>query len=150
MEIKKISGIVILILIFLAGCSGDLGKIKKQTDAEDKVTLAELRDNCDDYDVYYGMRSNRHADAILFDPKDDGKKLKGDSWIKIEDLETLDDKIYAIQSIYNYARVHTIEGADNHFFGYIYYPTYLRVPVKIVDAQTLYVGSLQQYKSTSP
>ena len=65
-------------------------------------------------------------------------------------IETLDDKIYAIQSIYNYARVHTIEGADNQFFGYIYYPTYLRVQVKIIDEQTLYVGSLRQYKSTPP
>jgi len=36
------------------------------------------------------MRSNRNADAIMFDPKENGKKLDGDSWIKIEDQETLD------------------------------------------------------------
>jgi len=147
MDIKKLAGIVILILIFIMGCSGNYGQIKKQTGADDKVTLSELRDNWDDYDIYYGMRSNRYADAIMFDPKDNGKKLKGDSWIKIEDQETLVEKIKGLQSIYDYAKVHIIEGADNQFFGYMYYGGYFHVSVNIVDEQTLYVSSLPRYKS---
>ena len=75
MNTKKLAGIVILILIFIMGCSGNYGKIRKQTGSEGKVTLAELRDSWDDYDIYYGMRSNRYADAIMFDPKDNGTKL---------------------------------------------------------------------------
>lgn len=147
MDIKKLAGIVILILIFIMGCSGNYGQIKKQTGADDKVTLSELRDNWDDYDIYYGMRSNRYADAIMFDPKDNGKKLKGDSWIKIEDQETLVEKIKGLQSIYDYAKVHIIDGADNQFFGYMYYGGYFHVSVNIVDEQTLYVSSLPRYKS---
>ena len=147
MDIKKLAGIVILILIFIMGCSGNYGQIKKQTGADDKVTLSELRDNWDDYDIYYGMRSNRYADAIMFDPKDNGKKLKGDSWIKIEDQETLVEKIKGLQGIYDYAKVHIIEGADNQFFGYMYYGGYFHVSVNIVDEQTLYVSSLPRYKS---
>lgn len=146
MDIKKLAGIVILILIFIMGCSGNYGQIKKQTGADDKVTLSELRDNWDDYDIYYGMRSNRYADAIMFDPKDNGKKLKGDSWIKIEDQETLVEKIKGLQSIYDYAKVHIIEGADNQFFGYMYYGGYFHVSVNIVDEQTLYVSSLPRHK----
>ena len=147
MDIKKLAGIVILILIFIMGCSGNYGQLKIQTGADDKVTLSELRDNWDDYDIYYGMRSNRYADAIMFDPKDNGKKLKGDSWIKIEDQETLVEKIKGLQSIYDYAKVHIIEGADNQFFGYMYYGGYFHVSVNIVDEQTLYVSSLPRYKS---
>ena len=147
MDIKKLAGIVILILIFIMGCSGNYGQLKKQTGADDKVTLSELRDNWDDYDIYYGMRSNRYADAIMFDPKDNGKKLKGDSWIKIEDQETLVEKIKGLQSIYDYAKVHIIDGADNQFFGYMYYGGYFHVSVNIVDEQTLYVSSLPRYKS---
>jgi hypothetical protein len=93
------------------------------------------------------MRSNRYADAIMFDPKDNGKKLEGDSWIKIEDRETLDEKIGSLQSIYKYAKVHIIEGGDNQIFGYMYYAGYFHVSVKIVDEQTLYVSSLERYKS---
>ena len=83
----------------------------------------------------------------MFDPKDNGKKLKGDSWIKIEDQETLVEKIKGLQSIYDYAKVHIIEGADNQFFGYMYYGGYFHVSVNIVDEQTLYVSSLPRYKS---
>ena len=147
MDIKKIAGTIILILIFIMGCSGNYGKIKKQSNTEDKVTLAELRDNWEDYDIYYGMRSNRYADAIMFDPKDNGTKLEGKSWIKIEDQETLSEKIENLQSIYDYAKVHIIEGADNQFFGYMYYSSHIHVSVNIVDEQTLYVSSLPKYQS---
>jgi hypothetical protein len=87
------------------------------------------------------------ADAIMFDPKDNGTKLEGDSWIKIEDQKTLNEKIKEIEGQYDYAKVHIIEGADNQVFGYMYYPTYLYVPVNIVDERTLYVSTLPPYKS---
>jgi hypothetical protein len=148
MNIKRLAGIVILILILIIGCLGNYGKIIKQTGTENKMTLAELRDNWDDYDIYYGRRSNRYADAIMFDPKNNSTKLSGDSWIKIKDLETLDEKIKDIQMLYNYARVHLIEGLDNQVFGYMYYPGYFHITVNIVDERTLYVSSLQMYKST--
>jgi hypothetical protein len=147
MDIKRFTGIFIIIAALIIGCSANYGQIKKQTGADVKVTIAELRDNWDDYDIYYGMRSNRGTDAIMFDPKDNFKKLEGDSWVKIEDLETLDEKKEELQSIYSYAKVHIIEGVDNQFFGYMYYGGYFHVSVNIVDEQTLYVSSLPVYKS---
>ena len=150
MAIKKLTGILILIFIFIMGCSGNTGnngKIRKQTGTGDKITLAELRDNWNDYGIYYGMRSNRWADAIMFDPKNNGTRLIGDSWINIYDQETLDKKIKEVKLWYNYKRVYLIEGKDNQVFGYMFYPYYLQVPVEIVDEQTLYIGSLPRYKS---
>jgi len=147
MNFKKIPGMTILIFALVMGCSGTYGKISKQTGSGDKVTLAELKDNWGDYDVYYGMRSGRRASAIMFDPKDNGTKLAGDSWIKIEDQDTLNAKIKEIEVQYNYARVSIIEGPDNQVFGYMYYPSHLHVPVKVVDEQTLYVSTLPPYKS---
>ena len=147
MTISRLSGIVFLVFVLIVGCSGPNGNVVKQTANEDKVTLTELRDNWDDYDIYYSMRSNRWADAIMFDPKNNGTKLTGDSWIKIENQEALDEKIKEVQSWYSYKRVYLIEGEDNQVFGYMFYPYYLRVPVEIVDEQTLYVGSLPKYKS---
>ena len=144
---KKLTGILILLFIFIMGCSGNNGKVRKQSGTEDTVTLAQLRDNWDDYNIYYGMRSNYRADAIMFDPKNNGTRLTGDSWIKIEDQKALDEKIKEVQSLYNYKRVYLIEGADNQVYGYMYYPYQLRVPVEIVDERTLYVGSLPGYAS---
>ena len=93
------------------------------------------------------MRSNRWADAIMFDPKDNNTKLTGDSWYKIESQKALNEKIEEVRNWYDYKRVFLIVGADNQVYGYMFYPYYLRVPVEIVDEQTLYVGSLPKYKS---
>ena len=147
MNNTRLAGILILLFVIIAGCSGNYGKVRKQAGNVDKVTLAELRDNWDDYDIHYGMRSSRWASAIMFDPKNNDTKLVGDSWIKIEDPETLNEKIEEIGRQYDFAKVHIIEGADNQVYGYIYYPTYLYVPVEIADDRTLYVSSLPPYKS---
>ena len=97
MDIKRFAGISLLLFIFVMGCSGNNGKVRRQTSTEDKVTLAQLRVNWDDYEIYYVKRGKMHADAIMFDPKDNGTKLSGDSWIKIENEETLDEKLKEIK-----------------------------------------------------
>jgi hypothetical protein len=148
MDIKKLAGLVILILILIMGCMGNYGKIRKQTGTEGKVTLSELRNNWNEYDIYFGRRSNRYADAIMFDPKNNNTRLSGDSWIKIEDQETLDKRIKDVHRVYDWAGVYLIEGENNQVFGYMYYPGYFHVSVSIVDARTLYVSSLPKYKST--
>jgi hypothetical protein len=147
MNIKKIAGIVTLLFVFILGCSGTYGKIKNQTGTDDQVTIAELMDNWEDFDIYYGMRSSVYADAMMFDPKDNDTKLAGNSWIIIEDQETLNQRIKEIKNRYSYARVNIIEGENNQVFGYMYYHSNLHVPVKIVDERTLYVNSLPPYKS---
>ena len=93
------------------------------------------------------MRSGRRASAILFDPKNGGTRLAGNSWHKIEDQANLDARIKEIDNQYAYTRVHIIQASNGQVFGYIYYPSHLYVPVKEVDEQTLYVSSLPPYKS---
>ena len=78
----------------------------------------------------------------MFDPKNSSTKLSGDSWVKIEDQETLDEKINDIQLKYNNTNVYLIEGVDNLFFGYMYYSGHFHVGVKIVDERTLYIMPL--------
>ena len=131
----------------IAGCSGPNGNIRKQTDNENKVTLAELRDSWEDYDIYYSMRGIRWAGAIMFDPKNNNTTITGDSWFKIESQEALDEKIKEVRVFYDYRRVFLIVGEDDQVYGYMFYPYYLRLPVEIVDEQTLYLGSLPDYGS---
>ena len=151
MNIKRLAGIAILLLTFTTGCSGNYGIISNQTANEAKVTLAELREDWRDYHIYYIMRSNRYATAIMFDPKDNGTKLVGDSWIKIEDQQDFEKRIYEIQNLYEWVTVGIIKGPDNQIFGYAY-PYYLcyNIPVKMADEKTLYVSTLPPPSSTPP
>jgi len=148
MNIKRIAGIVILIVAFIMGCSGTYGKISKQTGTEDKMTLAELRENWEEYTIYYSYRWDSRPSAIMFDSKNNDKKLVGDSWYKIEDQETLSETIIIIQQQYDYAKVEIIEGPEKQVFGYMYYPHWLYIPVKKVGERTLYVSTLPPHKST--
>ena len=147
MNWKGSVGIAILLFAFVPGCTGTYGKISKQAGGDNQISLAELRDNWDEYDIYFGRRSNRYADAIMFDPRNNNTRLSGDSWIKIEDKETLDERIKDVHSVYNWVGVYLIEGEDNQVFGYMYYPGHFHVAVSIADERTLYVSSLPKYKS---
>ena len=133
---------------FIMGCSGDYGKLSLQTDTEEKMTLAELRKNREDYHVYWCTRAYHSPVAIMFDPKNDDPRIVGDSWIKISDQQTLSETIETIQSIHLNREVVIIEGPDGRFFGYMYYAFSegrvlspgVNAPLALVDERTLYVG----------
>ena len=147
MNIQRLAGILILIVAFVMGCSGTYGKMNRQTGTEDEMTLAELRESWTDYTIYYAYRWDSTPSTLMFDPKNNDKKLIGDGWYKIEDEQALSETIRIIQQQNDYARVEIITGPDNQFFGYIYYPFYLNVPVKVVDERTLYVSTIPPYRS---
>ncbi len=142
MNTNKVAFISFLIIALVMGCSRDYGTIRKQSGAENKMTLAELKQNWDEYTVYKSYRWATIPAAIMFDPKDNDKMLVGDSWYLIQDQETLAQSIREIQEQYDYAGVAIIEGPDNQVFGYMYYPDFLQVTVRMIDARILYVGRL--------
>ncbi len=147
MTIIRLTGLFILITAFIIGCSGNQGKIDKQWGVEDGMTLEELSENWEEYTIYYAYRWSSRPSAIMFDPKSDDKKLVGDSWYLIEDQEALSETIRIIKQQYDYARVGIIQGPDNQAFGYIYYPHWVNLPIKVVDEQTLYVSTMEPHQS---
>jgi hypothetical protein len=82
----------IVLLCFIAGCVPGRVKIGRQG----SVTVSDLIDNWHDYDVFLAGSSYRPI-AILFDPKNDGFKLVGSVWTKVEDERTLSNLANAIQ-----------------------------------------------------
>ena len=138
----KLTGTIILIAALILGCSGTYGKILTQNKTAEKVTLADLTDHWDNYDIYFARRGSTYADAIMFDPKNNSTKLTGNSWIKIENQEILNKTVENIQGRYNHVRIYSILGPDNKLFGYMYYSSHLHITVKIIDEKTLYVSSL--------
>ena len=64
------------------------------------MTLTELRENWEEYTIYYSFRSDSRPSAIMFNPKNNGKKLVGDNWYKIEDQKRANRQVHPDDSIY--------------------------------------------------
>ena len=50
----RLVGNFILIIAIIAGYAGDYGLVRRQTPADNKMTLEELIENWEDYHIYYG------------------------------------------------------------------------------------------------
>ena len=117
-HIKCISLFLIVLLLAL-GCTGDYGTLKRQTSTGNKMTLAELRENWEDYHIYYSKNGSRRRN-IMFDPKNDEKRIVCDAWYKITDQETLSETINEIEIMWENQEVVVVEGPNGQFFGYVY------------------------------
>ena len=83
-------GMVLTSLI--VGCLPGRAKIRKET----AISISDLAENWKNYDVFYAGSPGRPI-GILFDPKNDGFKLVGSVWTKVEDERTLSNLANAIQ-----------------------------------------------------
>jgi len=144
MNIKKLAGIIILIVVFLMGCVGPSGKLKTQSITDSKVTLQELIDNWTEYDIWF------QSAVIVFDKKNDDKKLLVDgTWGTVKDQETWtgivnantmgDGSINPAGANYTMTGVREVWSPDNHFYGYIIHEQPDSVSVRVVDENTMRV-----------
>ena len=154
MNIKRFAGIVILIVIFIMGCSGNYGKFKPQTETESKVTQRELIDNWSNYDIWVNYNSAPRLGLIVFDPKNDDRKILVEGkWDSVKDQEmwteivkantTSDGEFRLVWANYDYTTgVQEIWGPDNQLYGFIIYQQTVvqGVNVKRVDENTIEYG----------
>ena len=145
-HIKYVSLMLIVFLLIIAGCSGDYGMLERQTSTDKKMTLAELRENWEDYHIYYSRSGGTTPINIMFDPKNDETRLVGDGWFKIADQKTLSETMERIETVWVNHGVMIIEGPDGRFFGYMYCSwtewgafSPGGYHAKLVDEHTLYV-----------
>ena len=80
-----------ILMALIVGCAQNRAKIRK----ESAISISDLAENWKDYDVYYAGSSGRPI-GLLFDPKNDGVKLVGDQWTKVEDEGTLSSVVAAV------------------------------------------------------
>ena len=119
---------VILIAVMVSGCASwqnNHGKIRNLKESQNGVTIQDLVDKWDDYNVYYSDHYDgyniRSPLGIMFDPKNNDTTLVGDlyePWLN------------------------EILGPDGRFYGYLYY-SYGFVTLKVVDDKTMYVFNLE-------
>jgi hypothetical protein len=147
-DMKKcayISLIGAVVFFLVSGCAWlrGYGKVRVVPRQEEKLILEQLKANWQDYIISYAGLKIGTAAGVMFDQKGDDKTLIGDTWVKVEDKETLVDLIGVIESyIFFYPRLHRILGPDDQFYGYLFYawddPVF-----KVVDEKTLYVYDLR-------
>ena len=135
MNTKRLAGIIILILSFIVGCSGNHGEIRPQTESESMGTQGELIDSWYDYDIWLIYRKDRLA-VIIFDWKNDDRTILTESnWRKVKDQEmwqeivkanTTSDGDFKLPGDYSggTSRVEGIWGPDIQLYGLIVYQTY--------------------------
>ena len=150
MNAIRLAGIIILILSFIVGCSGNHGEIRPQTESESKGTQGELIDSWSDYDIWLIYRKDRLA-VIIFDWKNDDRTILTESnWRKVKDQEmwqeivkanTTSDGDFKLSGDYSggTSRVNGIWGPDNQLYGLIVYQGYSVSlgSVKQVDEYTI-------------
>ena len=158
MSRKSLAGIVILIMALTVGCAGNYGIFKRKTGDEIKSTKQELIDNWSEYDIlliYYKGYSRPRLVAIIFDAKDDDKKIliqesrtmvrlkDKEMWTEILEEHTTSDGEFVLtwgsQQDTLYTGVQEIWGPDNQLYGFTIYQERAVVleRVELVDINTV-------------
>ena len=136
---------VSLVLFLLAGCAGldAYGKLRLLADGKERVTIEQLVDRWQDYDVYYSGIAVHKPSAILFDPKGDERTLQVHPWwVRVEKKDMLLEILKWIDFYRKFPpRLRAVLGPDNAFFGYMYTP-WDHALIKVVDDKTLWVNEL--------
>ena len=132
-----------VIILSLSGCIG-MGKYGKLSIVS-KGTAVKIQDFIDhwqDYDVYYAGLSYKSPSAVLFDLKEDGKRIMPDKWTHVTEKKALEEIVHWLDANIDFPpSLYRILGPDNRMFGYLY-SYYNAVYVKAVDPDTLWIQNL--------
>lgn len=142
---------VFLVALIISGCVSwqkNYGKLKIIPKGSNEITIQNLIDKWDDYNIYYSDQydgfSVRSALGIMFDPKNNNTTLVGDRWKKVNDQNTLAEMTQWIVLNTQYEPwLNEILGPDGRLYGYLYY-SYGVVTLKMVGDNKMYIFNLEE------
>ena len=150
---KYVDIFIILILgVMFFGCvslHGNYGMVKMVPDSQGNVTIQDLIDKWEDYNIYFsdgydGGNNARASLGVMFDPKDNDTMLVGDMWHPVRDKKTLIEATKWIYPTTQYEPwLSEILGPDGQLYGYLYY-SYGGVVLKKIDNNKIYVLDLER------
>jgi hypothetical protein len=140
-----------LIALIISSCVSwqkNYGKLKIIPKNSNEITIQNLIDKWDDYNIYYSDQydgfSVRSALGIMFDPKNNDTTLVGDRWKKVNDQNILAEMTQWIVLNTQYESwLNEILGPDGRFYGYLYY-SYGVVTLKMVGDKKMYIFNLEE------
>lgn len=127
--------LIVLIIFSCATWSNNYGKLRIIPKSQNEVTIQDLIDKWEDYDIYHAGVGGPYNWGIMFDPKNNDTTIVGDRWKKVEDKESL---LEIIKWIKNPDQLNEILGPDGLFYGYLCY-SYGPVTLRMVDDKKMYV-----------
>ncbi len=140
--------IITVLILLISGCA-NYGKLRKEsrglynanTRYSENVTIQKLLDNWQEYDIYYAGYKASRATGIMFDPKNDDRKLLNGWWEKVDTQEQLSYIVkwlgFGSQNYYG-NNLYRMMGPDENLYGYVYTP-FTHVVFKSVDEKSMYV-----------
>jgi len=143
MDKKKFICVGLLIFVLTGfGCSTTqkYGKYALLNPAD--ITIDLLLKEWEHYHVYYAGVSVGDVNAILFDPRDDERRMNVHKWwVEVNDPETLSDLTGFIYNKPQTPDLRTITGPDDQVYGYLF-SVWWDAPIKVVDNKTLWIDDL--------
>jgi hypothetical protein len=152
MKTLKYVSLMFIAFVFIMSCSGNHGNLKTQSEDDSRATQQELISNWSDFNIWLNYSRAPGLNLIVFDPKNDHRKILVDSnWDTVMDQETWTEIVKANRTTdgdfnmvwagydYSTTRVQEIWGPDNLLYGYIIHQKIVvdSVNVKQVDENTM-------------
>lgn len=135
----------VLVLFLPTACAGlqSHGKLRLQPQGKDRVTIEQLVEEWQGYDIHYAGINVNKPSAVLFDPKGDDRSLQVHPWwIKVNRKETLVEIIRWLEFDKHFEPlVWRVLGPDDRFFGYMF-TAWTHALIRVVDENTLWVNDL--------
>ena len=129
-------------LCFMTGCLGNYGTLRVAS-GKWGATIKEIEENWQDYDIYYAGLSYKSPSAVMFDPKQDGKRLIGIKWMPVTERSVLLTIVEWLDADANYPpTLWKILGPKGEFFGYMYTSATQQVVIEEIDPNTLKIGNI--------
>ena len=136
-----------IVTLFVFSCATpNVPRFQSVAHREGQAILDDLKRDWTKYSVSYAGGSVGLASALIFDPKDDDRRLVGDGYVEVKDKETLERVISTIESYASFnPTLYKIYGREDQFFGFVFTAFYTPKPGE-VDDRTL---SLPNWRSQS-
>jgi len=139
-----ISAVLVPVLLFMAGCLGlENYGTTRVADGQWANTIQNIIDHWQDYDIYYAGLSYKSPSAIMFDPKEGGKRLISNKWVPVTDKSVVVEIVKWLDSYVNFPpTLWKILGPKGDFYGYMYTSAEENVVVREIDPNTLFVEDI--------
>lgn len=144
MDLTKIPFLALFLLspFLVFSCFGNYGRVGMHWGPVEKKSIQELAGNWERYLVYYAGPSVSFPSAVLFDPREDGRKIVPHKWLPVKDQAQLTEIVEWLEFDHTYPpALYRILGPDNQFYGYLYSNVF-HVAIKAIDVNTLWMGDI--------
>jgi len=146
-QVKKRSVALSMVTAFLLSgfaCAGmgNYLQFRKASLTDYPMTIQQLRENWQNYEIVYAGLGKKAPSAILFQPNESDKKLTYDKWVPISSPQDVNEVIRWLDANPDFPSVlWALVSPEGDLYGYIY-SYYESVYMKQIDENTWFIGDL--------